>query len=311
MPRRARLHVPGGLYYVVLRANPGLQVFSDLTDYQSFEALLATVLARCRASLYAFCFRTHAIHLVIRIADVPVGRIVQRLASQHARQVHRKAGGRGHLFEQRYRAILIDPDAYLMRLVRHVHWIPVREGAVADPADYRFSSHRAYLGGATVPWLTTRAILHALRRCAGRPENAYRDFMSRPADSRDVALFEHGSRRDPRVLGDVKPAPRPPRATRSSHEPLSLDRIIERVVQRLGVEHEALLSKSRRRSLSLARALITWHATELGVATLAAVGRRLRRDPSTLCVAVERYRVLRPDLFSPLALRDPASRSRR
>jgi hypothetical protein len=91
------------------------------------------------------------------------------------------------------------------------------------------------------------------------------------------------------------------RVYRSSY---SLDQVIDTVSCTLGVERSEVLSRSRQRRLSLARALITWYATERGVATLAEVARRLERDPSTLFVGVERYRNLRPELFNLTALPD-------
>ena len=91
------------------------------------------------------------------------------------------------------------------------------------------------------------------------------------------------------------------RVYRSSY---SLDQVIDTVSCTLGVERSEVLSRSRQRRLSLARALITWYATERGVATLAEVARRLERDPSTLFVGVERYRTLRPELFNLTALPD-------
>jgi chromosomal replication initiation ATPase DnaA len=84
----------------------------------------------------------------------------------------------------------------------------------------------------------------------------------------------------------------------------SLDQVIDTVTCTLGLERSEVLSRSRQRRLALARALITWYATERGVATLAEVARRLQRDPSTLFVAVERYRTLRPELFNLTALQD-------
>jgi hypothetical protein len=95
--------------------------------------------------------------------------------------------------------------------------------------------------------------------------------------------------------------PRHMRVHRSSY---SLDQVIDTVSCTLGVERSEVLSRSRQRRLSLARALITWYATERGVATLAEVARRLERDPSTLFVGVERYRNLRPELFNLTALPD-------
>jgi hypothetical protein len=76
------------------------------------------------------------------------------------------------------------------------------------------------------------------------------------------------------------------------------------VTCRLGVDREHVLSNSRQREVTLARALIAWYATERRVATLSEVARYLRRDPSTLSVAVSRYRLCRPELFKLTALHD-------
>lgn len=78
----------------------------------------------------------------------------------------------------------------------------------------------------------------------------------------------------------------------------SIDHLIDGVARILEVARADMLSASRRRRLSLARALVTWHATHSRIATLSEVARRLDRDPSTLLAAVERYRVQRPDLFT-------------
>jgi len=304
MSRRSRLHVPGGVYYVVQRSNANQPIFTDAADYAIFERLLATMLARCRARVHAFCWEVDAIHLALQVTDMPVGRLMQRLSSQYARRVHRRQGNGGHLFQQRYHSLLIDPDAYLLKLVRFLHHIPVRSGTVRDPNDYALSSQRAYLGMTQIPWLTTSV---ALRMLAQRPEQAryaYRRLMFETPVVDEGAHFERGCDDDPRVLGDrqfMADIPRHMRVYRSSY---SLDQVIDTVSCTLGVERSEVLSRSRQRRLSLARALITWYATERGVATLAEVARRLERDPSTLFVGVERYRNLRPELFNLTALPD-------
>ena len=304
MSRRSRLHVPGGVYYVVQRSNANQPIFTDAADYAIFERLLATMLARCRARVHAFCWEVDAIHLALQVTDMPVGRLMQRLSSQYARRVHRRQGNGGHLFQQRYHSLLIDPDAYLLKLIRFLHFIPVRSGTVRDPNDYALSSQRAYLGMTQIPWLTTSV---ALRMLAQRPEQAryaYRRLMFETPAVDEGAHFERGCDDDPRVLGDrqfMADIPRHMRVYRSSY---SLDQVIDTVSCTLGVERSEVLSRSRQRRLSLARALITWYATERGVATLAEVARRLERDPSTLFVGVERYRNLRPELFNLTALPD-------
>jgi putative transposase len=296
--------VPGGVYYVVQRSNARQPIFTDAADYAIFERLLATMLARCRARVHAFCWEVDAIHLVLEVADMAVGRLMQRLSSQYARRVHRRQGNGGHLFQQRYHSLLIDPDEYLLKLIRYLHRIPVRAGSVHDPNDYALSSHRAYLGGTSIPWLTTGI---ALRMLAQRPDQAryaYRRLMFEGPSADDGAYFERGSEDDPRVLGDTQFMAAIPRHMRVYRTTYSLEQVIDSVSCTLGVERSEVLSRSRQRRLALARALITWYATERGVATLAEVARRLQRDPSTLFVGVERYRTLRPELFNLTALQD-------
>jgi REP element-mobilizing transposase RayT len=296
--------VPGGVYYVVQRSNARQPIFTDAADYATFERLLSSMLVRCRVRLHAFCWETDAIHLVLQISDMAVGRLMQRLSSQYARRVHRRAGELGHLFQQRYHALLVDPDAYLLKLIRHVHLQPVRAGRVTDPGEYAFSSHAAYMGTANIPWLTTNV---ALRMLAQRPEQAryaYKRLMFETPTVEEGIAFERGGVDDPRVLGDREFMAAVPRNMRVYRSTYSLEQVIDTVSCTLGVERSEVLSRSRQRRLALARALITWYATERGVATLAEVSRRLQRDPSTLFVAVERYRTLRPELFNLYALQD-------
>jgi REP element-mobilizing transposase RayT len=311
MSRRSRLHVPGGLYYVVQRGNARQPIFTDASDYATFEQLLSAMVVRCRTRIHAFYWTKDAIHFAVQIADLPVGRLMQRLTSQYARKVHRKHGESGHLFQQRYHALLVDPDMYLLKLIRYIHLAPMRAGIVQDPGDYTLSSHNAYLGVTNVPWLTTAIALRALNPRTEQARLDYRKLMSEASDVADADLFEKGCTDDPRVLGNrefMQVVPRSQRTYRSTH---SLDQVIETVSSKLGLERSEVLSRSRQRRLALARALITWYATERGIATLAEVARRLERDPSTLFVAVERYRTLRPDLFNIGSLHDSGPLLRR
>ena len=81
------------------------------------------------------------------------------VAGQYARFVQRRVPTTGHLFERRYRAPLVKTDAHLMQLIRYIHLNPVRAGITPDAAAYAWSSHRAYLGRLTLPWLTTDLVL--------------------------------------------------------------------------------------------------------------------------------------------------------
>ncbi len=304
MSRRSRLHVPEGVYYVVQRSNARQPIFTEPADYATFERLLSTMLVRCRARVHAYCWELDAIRLIVQISDMPVGRLMQRLSSQYARRVHRRQGESGHLFQQRYQALLIDPDAYLLRMIRYLHLLPVRGGRVTELDSYEMSSHRAYLGMANVPWLTTSVALRMLSQRPDQARYAYRRLMFDRVPPEDDLSFDRGGPDDPRVLGDRQFMTQIPRNQRVHRSAYSLEQVIDTVSCTLGLERVEVLSRSRQRRLAMARALITWYATERGVATLAEVSRRLQRDPSTLFVAVERYRSLRPELFNLTALHD-------
>jgi hypothetical protein len=129
--------------------------------------------------------------------------------------------------------------------------------------------------------------------------------LALPAPPADIELF-HGAP-NLAVLGSPEFQATLPRAARPYRTRASFGDIIRTVTTRLGVDAEQVVSSSRRRDLTLARAVIAWYATERGVATLSEVAARFRRDPSTLSSAISRYRARRPELFRLTALHDIAS----
>ena len=133
MPRAPRLHVPGGLYHVILRGNHQQAVFDLAADYHLFEDLLARALRRYDARVHAYCWMTNHVHLAAQVGDARLGRLIQSVASTYARRKQQRVPTTGHLFERRYRAILVDTDAYWLTLVRYIHRNPVEAGIVADP----------------------------------------------------------------------------------------------------------------------------------------------------------------------------------
>jgi len=280
MSRRARLHVAGGIYYVIQRSGARQPIFADVSHYGMFERLLATSLARSRSRVHGYCWLPDAIHMIVQIEVQPVGRLMQRLTSQYSRRLHSLTGDCGHLFRQRYQALLLDPDTQLLRVLHDMHRLPVRCGLGTNPSDYPWSSYHAYRGAVRVPWLTTHAVLKRLDRRPDRARRRYLELMTQPFDS-SVAPLQHGRRV----------------TARSQQHHARLERLILCVLGPLDIASRELLSGSRKRSLALARALIAWRATEQGIATLAEVARRLHRDPSTLIAGIHRYRASRPDLF--------------
>jgi REP element-mobilizing transposase RayT len=172
--------MPGGIYYVVKRGrHPGQPIFRDAFDYAIFEKLLALALARYRYRLHAFCWEPEAIHLVIQVSGRPIGRFLQWLCSWYSRSASEDVT-KETVWERTHQAVHVEPGQALLRLIRYVHLRgAVNTGIAADPADSALSSHRAYLGMVSIPWVTTSLALGVLAPSLEQSRLEYRRLMQR------------------------------------------------------------------------------------------------------------------------------------
>lgn len=291
MSRTHRIHVPGAFYYVV-QSNGSQPLFSCEDDYGVFERLLQSSLRRYCCRVHAFCWMTHAVHFVLQIEEAPLAHLMQRLNSLYARQVHRGDDSSGHLFQKRYHALLIDPDRYLAAAVHYLHYLPEQMRTTFTWDDYPHSSHPIYLGTRSAAWVTTSSTLRRLRESYGGSA-PYQEMMSRRQELYEAQMFQ-----DSGMMRNATLPSAPPRAMDRG----SLDEVIHSVSSILEVPSQLICSPARSRKLTLARALIAWHAQVRGVASYTEIARRCRRHPSSISSAVDRYRKAQPTLFDPNAL---------
>lgn len=148
MPRRPRLHVPGAYYHVTLRGNHRIDIFFRAADRRRLDEIMADALEHTQTHLHAYCWMSNHIHLLVQVADRPLAALMQRVGSRFARLMQKELTTTGHLFENRYHALLVDVDHYFLELLRYIHLNPVRARIVTKSEDYRWSSHRVYLGRA-------------------------------------------------------------------------------------------------------------------------------------------------------------------
>lgn len=282
MPRPPRLHVPGGCYHVILRGNHREALFASAGDRDRLNELFAEVLKRFDARIHAFCWMTNHLHALIQVAEQPLGRIMHRVAGRYSRLRHRALRTTGHLFERRYKAKLIDVDAYFLTLLRYIHLNPVKARIVADPADYPWSSHRAYLGLEEIPWLTSDFGLSLFGRDLERARNAYARFIS------DIGLSDiddpdkNTHPEDCRIIGTDQFIQKLPFAPYKSKNTLNLDQLAQQYCESQRLSIDLLRSTSRARRLTRLRAHFASLAIERRVATLSEVARYLNRDSSAL-----------------------------
>lgn len=286
MARKPRLHVYGGVYHVILRGNARQSIFFSEAHRRAFYALLEEGTTRFGYRVHAFCLMTNHVHLALQTSETPLARALQNLSFRYARHVNRSRDRVGHLFQGRYKALLVDADSYLLELVRYIHLNPVRAHMVADPADYAHSSHIHYLGKKNFSFVTTDWVLSQFGRTTTRARNRYARFVTAGLGEGHRDEF-HGGTMESRVIGSDafvertlsaidKNAPRPP----------SLDRIASYVCGIVGTEEWRLAAVGHGRREAGARALIGWLAQQCGAASLTAVATRFNRDLSTLSRAV-------------------------
>ena len=290
MPRKPRLHVPGGIYHAILRGNNRGPLFFDAADRDTLEALLAEGLVRYRCRVHAYCWMTNHLHLAVQVDDEPLGHVIQWVGSNFARTLNRRYGRSGHVFDRRHRAILVSNDLQLLALVRYIHQNPVVANLVNGPADYRWSSHRAYLGRVRVAWLTTRLVLDMFGDSGRCARANYRAFMSEKPDSALEEGLENGSEDDPRLASSSVLDP-PIDALPVSHRAYrTLDEIVATTCEVYGIRETALRSAGRSRRYAAIRTEIAAFALDEGAASLSEVARRFRRCESVLCRALSRFR---------------------
>lgn len=288
MPRKPRIHFPGAVYHVILRGNDGQDVFFDEADHSRFYFLLQAGTQRFGHRIHAFCLMTNHLHLAVQIQEAPLARIMQNLGFRYTQYLNRKRKKTGHLFQGRYKALLIDADSYLLELVRYIHLNPVRAGMVTQPDDYLWSSHRAYLGLERIPWLTTDWILGQFGHNAGDAIGRYSSFAADGLREGYRAEF-HGGSFEGRVLGDDRFIEV---ALAQAEEPVnpqpSIESVIDAVCSAYGLTIAEVSGRSRVRQISEARAVAALLVRETAGLALVELGKHLNHDLSSLSQAARR-----------------------
>jgi len=145
MARKPRIHYEGALYHVIVRGNNRSYIFRGEENKESYKKIIAKYKKRYRFKLYAYCIMDNHAHLLIEVADIPLSKIMQGIQQVFTQYYNRRNNTTGHVFEQRYKCLLCDKDAYLLSLIRYIHQNPIRS-KLTESLNYLWSSHREYIG---------------------------------------------------------------------------------------------------------------------------------------------------------------------
>lgn len=174
MTRPLRLEFPGALYHVTSRGDRRGPIYRDHTDRQSWLEELGKVCSRFNFVVHAYCEMTNHYHLVVETVDGNLARGIRQLNGAYSQLFNRRHSLVGHVFQGRYKAILVQKESYLLELARYVVLNPVRAGMVAAPEDWAWSSYTHFMNSKSIPgWLEVDWLLSQF---GANRQNARREY---------------------------------------------------------------------------------------------------------------------------------------
>jgi len=174
MSRPLRIEFPGALYHLTARGNGGDDIFLDDDDRACFLRMFGQEIEQQGWICYAYCLMDNHYHLLIETPEGNLVRGMRRLNGRYTQAFNRRHRHVGHVFQGRYKSILVEEDAYLLELSRYIILNPVRAGMVETPEAYAWSSYRSSVGLAeSPPWLASELLMEHFGS-----EKAYSRFVA-------------------------------------------------------------------------------------------------------------------------------------
>ena len=289
MARKPRIHTVGAIYHVILRGNARQDIFSDDKDRYRFYEILQKSCERFLSRIHAFCLMTTHVHLEIQVGDIPLSRIMQNVSLRYTQWFNWRHKKTGHVFQGRYKAVMVDADAYLLELAAYIHLNPVRAHIADLPENHRWSSHQAYIGKESISWLETNLILSRFSTNVRKARVKFSKFVGeRLAEGRREEF--HGEKNiDSRIIGDKMFVDVVLTEVESLPEQKpDVNAVVEAVKRLYVIPDERLRAQGREQVTSEARGLAAWATLELSSGKLTELAPLVGRDPSTLTCAVRR-----------------------
>lgn len=178
MARPYRLQSEGCVYHITSRGDDRKKIFVNETDCRKFLEYLKSIKERYSFYLYAYCLMGNHYHLLLEITQANLSRIMQSLNTAYTVYYNVKRKRSGHLFQGRYKSIVVEVDSYFAELTRYIHLNPVRAKLVTKPIDYAWSSYNSYLHHKNDSLID----IDRIKRLLGMDLKQYRNFVENTKD---------------------------------------------------------------------------------------------------------------------------------
>lgn len=183
MARPLRIEYEGAFYHVTSRGNERKRIFSAKADYNQFKRYLQKAQEKYGYRLHSYVLMQNHYHLIIETPEGNLSKVMQYINGSYTNFINHRKRRSGHLFQGRYKAILVDVDSYLLQLSQYVHLNPVLAGIVSQPEAYPYSSYKSFISKKGEE-IVTRDLIWGMITKDGRlgPER-YRFFVERALGS--------------------------------------------------------------------------------------------------------------------------------
>jgi len=201
MVRPLRIEYPGAVYHITSRGDRREPIAKDDEDRALFLETVGQAVHRFDARVWAYCLMGNHYHLVLHTRKANLSRLMRQINGVYTQSFNRRHALSGHLFQGRFKAILVDSDSYLLEVCRYVDLNPVRARMVKRPEAYVWSSYRALAGLAGRPdWLDAQLVYDQIApgKSAERAAAKYAEFV---AQGKGVQLWDEHLRQQI-YLGD-------------------------------------------------------------------------------------------------------------
>jgi len=282
MARPLRVEYPGAYYHVINRGNAGEDIFHSIRDREKFLEYLEKAVKRFSIIIHTYCLMTNHYHLLIETAQANLSLAMQWLNVSYAAYYNKRRQRSGHLFQGRFKSVLVEADEYLKPLSRYIHLNPVKAGMVNSPGEFSWSSYPAFIGKIKTPdWLETGWLLATFGRKKKEAVSNYKAY---------VEGIEIKALKDPEediiggfILGDIdfiswvkgtflstrNDEKEIPQLKRLKPK-ISLEKILQVVSDEFGCSKEKILEKGRKNNK--ARVLAIYLARDFSGATCSKLG---------------------------------------
>ena len=189
MSRAWRIEYEGAYYHLLSRGNEGGDIFKEAKDRIIFLDTIGEMSERFEIDVHAYVLMDNHYHLLVRTRQANLKKAMHWFGTAYTQRFNRRHFRSGHLFQGRYKSIIVQNDAYLLQLSYYIHRNPLRAGIVKRLVDYHWSSYRFYGYGKKPPdWLSTALILSHFKGQQDR-HKSYREKVQKYAGE-EKHLFE-------------------------------------------------------------------------------------------------------------------------